>query len=44
MHAPTNVHLLIAKRILCYLKRNISINLLYNKQKNMSIEGYADVD
>ncbi|XP_050157529.1 uncharacterized mitochondrial protein AtMg00810-like [Malus sylvestris] len=44
MHAPTSVHMQIVKRILHYLKWSISRRLLMQKNDNVAIMGYIDVD
>ncbi|CAN6461482.1 unnamed protein product [Victoria cruziana] len=39
MHAPTDINLQAAERILCYLKKNPGNGLLFTKSSDMRIEG-----
>lgn len=43
MHALTDVHVMVAQRILCFLK-DIGKGLSYTKQTNIKIEGYVDAN
>ncbi|CAN6444973.1 unnamed protein product [Victoria cruziana] len=44
MHAPSNTHMRVVQRILCYLKKNPGRGLLYIKQETVDLEAYTDVD
>lgn len=44
MHAPRDVHLTTAERILCYLKKDPGRRLLYTKNKKNRIEVYIDAN
>ena len=40
---PRNVHLIVAKHILRYLRGTIDYGLMYEENKNINLEGYVDL-
>ena len=44
MHAPTNFHLSIVKRILRYLKGSVGRGIIFKNNGNTSIVGFVDAD
>ena len=44
MENPKEMHLLAAKRILCYLQETMEFSLLYKKGKAASLIGFIDSD
>ena len=41
---PRNVHLIVAKHILRYLKGTVDYGLKYDVNQNIKLEGYVDLD
>ncbi|XP_038891601.1 secreted RxLR effector protein 161-like [Benincasa hispida] len=44
MESPTELHLLTAKRILCYLKGTPGLGILYQKGEKLNLVGFNDSD
>lgn len=44
IRVPTNIHLEDVERILYYHNKDLRIGLLYTKQVDLYIKGYADAD